>query len=335
MKTVKIMKTIEIMRTVEIMKTKAFMAMAALALVAVACNNDDEITDDWNGVIRLSSGLEAQQTGTRAATDIQGNQFDSGEKIDVFINENTQAGQTATTTYSQPLVYTAGGSGTMNPPTNNQPYFPTSGNGVNIYAYYPSNKVGTDIKATNVSFSVAEDQSGNTNYKASDLMYGKPATNPVARTSSATILTFKHLLSKVTIKLVQGAGSPALTDAVVKLKSVYPSTTLNASTGTISGTSGNTTDITVKAKTTTGLDNSAVVVPQTLATSFIEVTLANGGVLTSKDLKDGSSNPISSVVLASGYEYTYTITVNLTSLDVTSTITPWTSNTANGTATMQ
>lgn len=334
MKTVKIMKTIEIMRTVEIMKTKAFMAMAALALVAVACNNDDEITDDWNGVIRLSSGLEAQQTGTRATTDIQSTQFASGEKIDVFISEDVTTG-TATTTYAQPLVYTAGGSGTMDPPTGNQPYFPTSGNGVNIYAYYPSNKVGTDITKTDVTFTVEADQSGNTNYKASDLMYGKPATNPVARTSSATILTFKHLLSKVTIKLVQGAGSPALTDAVVKLKSVYPSTTLNASTGTISGTSGNTTDITVKANTTPGLDNSAVVVPQTLATSFIEVKLANGGVLTSKDLKDGSNNTISSVVLVSGYEYTYTITVNLTSLDVTSTITPWTSNTANGTATMQ
>ena len=322
------------MKTVEIMKTKAFMAMAALALVAAACNNDDEITDNWNGEIRLSSGLTVQQTGTRAATDIQSTQFASGEKIDVFISEDVTTG-TATTTYAQPLVYTAGESGTMTAPTGNQPYFPTSGNGVNIYAYYPSNKVGTDITKTDVTFSVAEDQSGETNYKASDLMYGKPATNPVARTSSATTLTFKHLLSKVTIKLVQGAGSPALTDAVVKLKSVYPSTTLNASTGTISGTSGNTTDITVKANTTTGLDNSAVVVPQTLATSFIEVTLANGGVLTSKDLKDGSSNPISSVVLASGYEYTYTITVNLTSLDVTSTITPWTSNTANGTATMQ
>lgn len=327
------MKTVKIMKTVEIMKTKAFMAMAALALVAAACNNDDEIMDNWNGEIRLSSGLAVQQTGTRATTGIQSTQFASGEKIDVFISENTTG--TATTTYDQPLVYTADGSGTMTAPTGNQPYFPTSGNGVNIYAYYPSNKVGTDITKTDVTFSVVEDQSGETNYKASDLMYGKPATNPVARTSSATTLTFKHLLSKVTIKLVQGAGSPALTDAVVKLKSVYPSTTLNASTGTISGTSGNTTDITVKANTTTGLDNSAVVVPQTLATSFIEVTLANGGVLTSKDLKDGSSNPISSVVLASGYEYTYTITVNLTSLDVTSTITPWTSNTANGTATMQ
>lgn len=259
-----------------------------------------------------------QQTGTRAATDIQASQFANGEKIDVFIRESTE-GET-TTPYEQPLVYTTE---QMNPPTNKQPYFPTSGNGVNIYAYYPSNKVGTDITRTDVSFTVEEDQSTDANYKNSDLMYGTPAKKTVARTSSATTLTFKHLLSKVTIKLIQGAGSPALTDAVVKLKDVSPSTTLNASNGTISAASGETKDITVKAKTTTGLDNSAIVVPQTLATSFIEVTLASGGVLISKDLRDDGGNPINSVVLTSGNEYTYTITVNLTSLDVTSTITPW------------
>lgn len=319
------------MKTVKIMKTKAFMAMAALALVATACSNDEE-SDNWAGEIRLSSGLTVQQTGTRAATDIQSNQFANGEKINVFISENTTG--TATTTYAQPLVYTAGGNGTMNPPTDNQPYFPSSGNGVNIYAYYPSKKV-IDITATDVSFSVAEDQSGETNYKASDLMYGTPASNPVARTSSDIALTFKHLLSKVTIKLQQGVGLPTLTDAVVKLKSVKPSITLNASTGTISEAEGDTKEIIVKAKTTTGLDNSAVIVPQTLETSFIEVTLANGGVLTSKDLKDGDRNPINSVVLESGYEYTYTITVNLTSLDVTSTISPWsTGKSGTGTATM-
>lgn len=316
------------------MRTKAFITMAALALVATACSNDEE-SDNWAGEIRLSSGLTVQQNGTRANTGIQGNQFDNEEKIDVFISEDATG--TATTNYEQPLIYTAGGDGTMNPPTNKQPYFPTSGNRVNIYAYYPYNKVGTDITATDVTFTVEGDQSGETNYKASDLMYGKPATNPVARTSSATTLTFKHLLSKVTIKLVQGAGSPALTDAVVKLKSVYLSTTLNASTGAISVPSGGTTtDITVKANTTTGLDNSAVVVPQTLATSFIEVTLANGGVLTSKDLKDDNSNPIDHVVLTSGYEYTYTITVNLTSLDVTSSISAWTNGgSSTGTATME
>lgn len=314
------------------MKPKAFMTIAVLALVAAGCSNDE--TDNWAGEIRLSSRLEAQQTGTRAATDIQGSQFASGEKIDVFICENT--GGVTATPYEQPLVYTTTGNGQMNPPANKQPYFPTSGNGVNIYAYYPSTKIGADITKTDVSFTVEEDQSTDANYKNSDLMYGTPAKTPVARTSSATTLTFTHLLSKVTIKLIQGAGSPTLTDAVVKLKDVRPSTTLNASNGTISAASGDPKDITVKAATTTGLENSAIVVPQTLATSFIEVTLASGGVLISKDLTGDGGNPINSVVLTSGNEYTYTITVNLTSLDVTSTITPWNQDTsATGNAEMQ
>lgn len=299
------------------------MMMAAAAMVLAACGNDDE-SDDWAGEIRLSSGLEVQQ-GTRATTDIQTTQFDSEAKIDVFIKENVTEGQTATTTYAQPLVYTAGGNGIMIPAT--QPYFPSSGNGVNIYAYYPSGKVGNDITATSFSFSVAENQSEDKDYKASDLMYGEPRNNPVIRTSKSTPLTFKHLLSKVTIELKSGSGAPDLTDAVVKLKSVLPSTTLDVSKGTISAASGNAKEIIVKGENNSSLSGSAIVVPQTLETTFIEVTLKEGGVLTSKDLTDSRNEYIESVILESGYEYKYTITVNLTSLDVTSNITRWNNKT--------
>ena len=310
--------------------------MAAAALAMAGCSNDNE-NDNWAGEIRLSSGLTVQQTNPRAATDIQSTQFDNGENIDVFINEATQTGQTTSTTYKQPLVYTADGNGNMKAPDNKQPYFPASGNGVNIYAYYPSRKVNSIAPdATTITFSVAEDQSGETAYKTSDLMYGKPTSNPVARTGSSTTLTFTHLLSKVTVTLQQGNGTPSLEGAVVKLKSVLPSTTLTPSTGAISEAKGTATEITVMTASSSALSGSAIVVPQTLATSFIEITLADGGVLTSKDLKDSSGNPITNVVLNSGNVHTYTITVNLTGLKVTSTITPWNGNeTHNGEAEMQ
>ena len=114
------------------MKKQLILAAAALALAA--CSNDENL-NDGPVAIRLSSSLEVQ---TRAASGIQGSAFDEGESVDIFITEAVEADESATTTYPQPLTYTTGTNGTMTPPTGGQPYFPTSGNGVNIYAYYPS-----------------------------------------------------------------------------------------------------------------------------------------------------------------------------------------------------
>jgi len=303
------------------MKKQLIFAAAALALAA--CSNDEHM-DNWAGEIRLSSSLSVQETNTRAATDVQDDAFLSGENVDVYISENQSAGQAAetVTTYAQPLTYTTGASGVMNIAQANQPYFPTSGNGVNIYAVYPSN-VGT-------TFSINSDQSGDANYKASDLMYGT-AANPVARTSSTVPVTFKHLLSKVTITLVAGSGltDADLTDAKVTLLNVLPDVSFTASTGTIGTAEGTATPVVVKSATDANLSNSAIVVPQNLAANFVQVDLADGGTLT------GSLNDGATPSLASGNEYTYTITVNLTALNIISEITPWTGNTGSGTATMQ
>ena len=309
------------------MKTRFLMATAAAAIVMVACNNEE--TDNWAGEIRLSSGLAVQQVNsTRAANNIQNGQFAAGEKIDVFINEAVNTGETPTTSYTQPLVYTADGNGAMS--TSAQHYYPTSGKDVNIYAYYPSGTVTSiDADAEQVEFTVVADQSSDKDYKASDLMYGKPAlSNPVARTKENVNITFKHLLSKVTVTLKQGAGIKNLTNAKVELLNVLPTTTLTPSTGVISVADGDKTDITVMDKGT-NLSGSAVVVPQTLNQEvegkrrFIRVTLETGGVLYSQNLTDADNEPIGDIEMTAGNEYKYEITVNLTSLDITSSINPW------------
>ena len=307
------------------MKTRFLMATAAAAIVMVACNNEE--TDNWAGEIRLSSGLAVQQVNsTRAANNIQSGQFAAGEKIDVFINEAVNAGETATTSYTQPLVYTAGGDGSMS--TSPQPYYPTSGKDVNIYAYYPSGTVTSiDANADAVNFTVVADQSSDANYKVSDLMYGT-ASNPVKRIKDDVNITFKHLLSKVTVTLKQGAGIKNLTNAKVELLNVLPTTTLTPSTGVISVADGDETDITVMDKGT-NLSGSAVVVPQTLNQEvegkrrFIRVTLETGGVLYSQNLTDADNEPIGDIEMTAGNEYKYEITVNLTSLDIKSSITEW------------
>lgn len=340
------MKTIEIMRTVEIMKTKAFMAMAALALVAAACNNDDEITDNWNGEIRLSSGLEAQQTGTRSiSTVLQGIQIAESNHVGFFINENVEPSATASTTYTQNLDYTANGSGGFSGTTV---YFPQSGNGVNIYAYAPYK---ADLKpADGYAFTVKTDQSLDADYIASDLLWGQPmkeksdnpgtyvTANPVARTKNNVNVSFSHLLSKIEVELTAGSGLTPddFKGATLSIQNTKPNTTLTLANGNISEASGDAIDI-IAAKygtsTTPTLTAAAIVVPQIVAkgTKFMKLHLATGGDLY-YTLPNGDD-----LTLENGKIYKYTITVNLTSLTVTSSITEWVSiggSPITGTATM-
>lgn len=294
------------------MKAKNYLLLATAALALAACTGDDnDPADDPNAPmeIRLTSTLEVQ---TRAATDIQGTAFDTDEKVDVFISEAVADGQSATTTYAQPLIYTVGTEGTLNIAEANRPYFPSSGNGVNIWAVYPSGA------HNNSTFSIKSDQSTDADYKASDLMYGL-ANNPVSRIKTAVPITFKHLLSKVTVKLEAGDGltDTGLAGAKVELLGVKPDVPFTASDGTIGTADGTETAVTVFTATSSALEGSAVIAPQTLPEEFVRVTLKDGGVLTGK-LND-SSQP----ALTSGNEYTYTIIVNLTSLGMTASITSW------------
>ena len=188
-------------------------------------------------------------------------------------------------------------------------YYPTSGNGVNIYALYP-----TTTKAGEL-FTIKDDQSTDANYKASDLMYGKPASNPVSPSANAVNIKFSHLLSKVTINLIAGANVTSLEGAKVELLGVKPSTTINGYS--ITAASGDATPITVMTATETVTSGSAIIVPQTLPEMFLQVTLG-GATLTGK-LDSGAPE------LTAGNAYTYNITVNMRggALEIEGSITPW------------
>ena len=292
-------------------KNMIFAAIAALALTA--CSNDDDIKVGGDNAILLTSSLNVAET--RAATNIQTSAFDADETVDVYITEHN--GGNNPTTYPQPIEYTTGAGGALTVGT--QYYYPTSGNGVNIYALYPA------TAETGKLFTIAEDQSTDANYKASDLMYGKPASNPVSPSANAVDIQFSHLLSKVTINLKPGANVTSLNGAEVKLLGVQPSTTLTASKDgcSIAPASGDATPITVMTATETVTSGSAIIVPQTLPEMFLQVTLG-GATLTGK-LDSGAPE------LTAGNEYTYDITVNVRggALEIKGSITPWTDGGTN------
>lgn len=296
-------------------KNMIFAAIAALALTA--CSNDDEIKVGGDNAILLTSSLNVAET--RAATDIQTSAFDAGETVDVYITENN--GGNNPTTYPQPIEYSTAAGGALTVGT--QYYYPTSGNGVNIYALYPA------TAATGELFTIKEDQSTDDNYKASDLMYGKPAANPVSSNANPVQIQFSHLLSKVTINLKAGDYVTSLDGAKVELLGVKPSTTLTADKDgcNITDATGTAADITVMTATASSTSGSVIIVPQTLQETFLRVAIGDA-VMTGK-LSTGAPT------LVAGSVHIYDITVNMRgqALEITSSITPWTEGTG-GTGTV-
>ena len=289
------------------MKAKLFMTMVAATMILAGCSNDEnEITDNWNGEIRLSSGVTVQQTRANS-TNVPDTQIAKDEVVKVMVAKQSSDlhdydGYT--------LDFTADGNGGLSNPTSM--YYPTSGMGVNIYAYHPADAM--------VSFSVQENQSADKDYYKSDLLYSK--AQDYARRKEAHSLTFVHKLCKVTYTLKSGTGSPDLTDATVKWMNVAKTIGFDAATGVVATP-------TITATITPHATYGAVIVPQTVSsgTKLLQVTLANGGVL--------YYTPDTEQLFEGGKKYNYDITVNLSGLTVESTITDWTPVGKTGDAEME
>ena len=283
------------------------MTMAAAMMILAGCSNDEnEITDNWNGEIRLSSGVTVQQTRANS-TNVPDTQIAKDEVVKVMVAKQSSDlhdydGYT--------LDFTADGNGGLSNPTSM--YYPTSGMGVNIYAYHPADAM--------VSFSVQENQSADKDYYKSDLLYSK--AQDYARRKEAHSLTFVHKLCKVTYTLKSGTGSPDLPDATVKWMNVAKTIGFDAATGVVATP-------TITATITPHATYGAVIVPQTVSsgTKLLQVTLANGGVL--------YYTPDTEQLFEGGKKYNYDITVNLSGLTVESTITDWTPVGKTGDAEME
>lgn len=320
---------------------KNYILFAAAALMLAACSNDENL-DNPNGPVelRLTSGLEVQ---TRAAHGLN-TQLKNGEEVHVWVDDATTdkelyADNTLTAGDQRALT----GGKTM--------YFPETGNGVDIYAIHGNFAQDADFTnfwRTEQTHSVAQDQrteQTTDGYAKSDLVYAKIQDVKRGQNPTTVNLTFTHLLSKVEVVLVQGAGDPNISKVEIlntQLEAKFtPDKTEKNITVTASGTKAENSieidkDLTGSGDATGTNEslkklNEAVIVPQDLDanTPFIRVTLNDGGKLIYK-LKEKTT-------FAPATKYRYTITANLTELKVNADITPWDQKTGddNGTAEMQ
>lgn len=315
------------------------MTMAAATMILAACSNDEnEGMDNWNGEIRLSSGVTVQQTRTTGI--VPDTQIANGQEVGVFINDATL--ESATYDIGNNLKYTANGSGGLTLADNQDaPYYPATGGSVNIWACQPYNS-DASMTGDGFEFTVKTDQNNNSDkdYYDSDLLYSSKE-EAYSRQKAAQSLSFKHQLSKVVCTLQSGTGGPTITGATVEIISAETKGTFKPADGSFATatTGGSTSNITMNSSITSG-SYIAVIPPQTFAkgAKFLKVTLseANGGGTFYYTLPNDNGD--NDLVLAAHNVYTYTITVNLTGLTVTSSISEWEgidTNKKNGDAVME
>lgn len=315
------------------MKKLLFFAAAVLALTA--CSNEEENTNkDWNEEIRLCT---QNLMMTRAGSDIQSTQFAANEQIDVFVYDVADQ-----MTYTRPAVYTADGQGGLT--TSPAQLWPSgTGSAINLYAFYPSgavkeeNFIGED-EEPEFFFEVAQDQSTEAGYKASDLMFGG-SINPnggyqeIARTNSTVPLTFYHMLSKINLNVTLGEALSEQVNSIssisAKIKNVSPEAQFF---GIISSSplqpsmewGGDPIDINVGDLTREdGIYSGSAIIPPQMVES--------GNVLFSITItyNDNSSRTLTYTTSGDGinfdshYVYNFNITANVWGLSLSTTIEPW------------
>jgi hypothetical protein len=293
-------------------------------MLLAACNKqENEVADIWNGEIRLASGVVVQ---TRSTANPPDRQIASGQDVGVFISDAV-----AGSTVSENLKYDADGSGKLTLAGGGaQPYYPQTGNAVSIYAYHPYN-AGAGVS---YDFEVKTNQGAdNKSYYDSDLLYSQK--KEYQRKKDPHGLVFAHKLSKVVVGLTAGSGVPGIAGAKVEIVGAETKGEFTPATGLFNTKTNENGGVQADVQMNTAITSGsyiAIVPPQTFNTGakFLKVTLSSNGVLyyTLPGEEDLS--------LQSGKVYEYTITVNLTGLEVASTITDW-ENVGNvtGTATMQ
>lgn len=314
---------------------KKYLFFAAALFTLAACNNDDNLpTDDPNAPveIRLSSGIQVQ---TRATHNLDEN-LKVGETVHVWVDD-TGNDVMSFILYENNILTVDADQTTLSDGATM--YFPSTGNTVNIYAIH-GNIADASFDnfwgGTSITHSVLQDQQSRVieagkGYAGSDLVYCK--LESVNRTKNTVNLEFEHLLSKVEVVLVQGAGSPTISKVEIlntKLKAQFtPSKTEDWAVTAAEDIDENGNPITIDNGTTdaeiakkTDNDegktlNEAIIVPQTLDknTGFIRITTNKGGVLVYALDESTKFEP--------GMKYRYIITANLTGLQVTASIAKW------------
>jgi len=292
-------------------KTNCYILSLLMAAALTACSSDVDqgqqspFTDlSPDGAVPVTFSVSDLRDITRAASSIV--TFNANEKVKVFVKPN------GASDYTQYDYKTAAGQSNVsltlekNYATNDAtpPYFPAgTGTTVQAYAYYPA------TAASAATFSVADNQTTDDNYKASDLMYAEVRT--ITKGSDAgTNLQMSHLMAQLHLN-VTGVGLTVNRVLVNAKRSV----TFTPSDGTATAT-GTASDIVAA----TAAGDAYVCIPvQPINTVTIKVETGSAG----DNATTATFTFTSTDDFEAGKSYPINLTVNATSLGTTTAISDW------------
>ena len=294
---------------IEMIKTRLTLGLLALPFVFAGCSGDENLpggeVNDGRVALQVSSGIQ-----TRAFD----NQWEAGDQIGIFMLNNGQ--NTVADGYDNVpyRVASAGTGGKAFTPSSEVIYFPTNEDKRDFIAYYPysASKVANGVYAIDLT---NQDPQRNIDF----MLAGKVADK--SRSDANVSFQFAHKLAKIVMDIEPGEGVTA-----DDLKHITVSLTGQPTEGTFDVLNGQNVTVTSTDKKAVtlladadGTHAEGIVFPSENydGMNFTFATQAIGGYEWSL------SQSTKATKFEAGKKYLYTIIVNKTEINVTSTIKAW------------
>ena len=295
------MKKIKNIKTVK----NYYLLMTFIALAFTGCSsNDDTSAPDVQVPIKLNSSVHLLRSS------LQNTQIVAGQEVGFYLNITNESDYEIA---NEKL--TADGLGNFAHATM---FYPTEGSSFVFSAYQPYSTIG--LVDGNVNFSVKVDQSDQSDYLNSDLLYVRKLG--VVRTTAAVPLVFDHKLSRMTFKVIKGGGAEISSLSKIEILNVRPSVSMRITDGILSEATGEATTINAFAVTGGALGveslsgSAAIIIPQVIATGTKLLAITIGEVTYTYT----TTEPLS---FDGGKSYDFQIKVDMAGITVTSTINDW------------
>lgn len=249
---------------------KRYIAMISFALLAIGCENIDNIPVVEDGVMQINVLHPSATRATETA-------FESGDKIGLYATEYN--GDVAS-----PLQISGNWANNVATTYNGVTWTPVkkifwSENKMDVYGYYPymtPTSIDEHLWSVQLDQSTPETEDALSGYEASDFLWGK-ATG-VSQTDGDVQLEFKHRCSKLVVKLVKGKDYSGVlpTESELYIHSTVPTATIDFTNGAVTKYIYGDME-TIKARRVDDATFEAIIIPQRMETRrpFLEY-IANG-----------------------------------------------------------